>query len=416
MRSSVDSKDILIAPTGKQKELLDVDDIIVMNEEGNELENCNALKPSACLSIFRVIYASTLSPCSAIIHSHSSTFVDITNVFPGSEFKVSHYEMIKGITGHQNSDVLVIPIIENTLHEEELAASVGAAARVYPRSPAVLVRNHGIYVWGPSWEKAKIHAECIDYLCRISSSYLTPTVPPLAVIDSRGVCIPCTMQAPRVQKPRVWKVPEMMEQPYAVGYSEDGVRVMEGTEPKEFVDFAVLEEVGVTYDLLSGEEVDEGLEEVKVRDGYQNWDVVTLDGNKMEKEKYEGITTKFFETHYHEDDEVRYILDGGGYFDCRVDGEWLRIQVKKGDCIVIPEFLWHRFATDTNHMVKAMRLFKEAPKWEALTDPEQPERLEKVELKDLNVKDEKKVERVVSSGELRKLVRASSSQEGERGE
>lgn len=27
-----------------------------------------------------------------------------------------------------------------------------------------MVRNHGVYVWGETWQKAKIYAECLDYL------------------------------------------------------------------------------------------------------------------------------------------------------------------------------------------------------------------------------------------------------------
>ncbi|CBY43314.1 unnamed protein product, partial [Oikopleura dioica] len=34
-----------------------------------------------------------------------------------------------------------------------------------PESNAVIVRRHGIYVWGATWQQAKSQAECIDYLC-----------------------------------------------------------------------------------------------------------------------------------------------------------------------------------------------------------------------------------------------------------
>jgi ribulose-5-phosphate 4-epimerase/fuculose-1-phosphate aldolase len=34
----------------------------------------------------------------------------------------------------------------------------------HPASHAVLVRRHGVYVWGRDWVAAKTHAECYHYL------------------------------------------------------------------------------------------------------------------------------------------------------------------------------------------------------------------------------------------------------------
>lgn len=52
-------------------------------------------------------------------------------------------------------DILVVPIIENTPEEKDLKERMARAMNEYPDSCAVLVRRHGVYVWGETWEKAK---------------------------------------------------------------------------------------------------------------------------------------------------------------------------------------------------------------------------------------------------------------------
>lgn len=89
-------------------------------------------------------------------------------------FKISHQEMIKGVriggTGQALSylDTLEVPIIENTPNEEDLKDSMAEAMIKYPAAAGVLVRRHGVYVWGNDWEKAKTQTECLDYLFEIA--------------------------------------------------------------------------------------------------------------------------------------------------------------------------------------------------------------------------------------------------------
>ncbi|KAJ0792432.1 putative class II aldolase/adducin, methylthioribulose-1-phosphate dehydratase [Helianthus annuus] len=101
----------------------------------------------------------------AVIYSHGMESCPVTMLDPlAKEFRITHMEMIKGIQGHGYYDELVVPIIENTAHERELTEALAAVIEAYPKTTAVLVRNHGIYVWGDSWISAKTQSECYNYL------------------------------------------------------------------------------------------------------------------------------------------------------------------------------------------------------------------------------------------------------------
>ncbi|MCJ1237800.1 1,2-dihydroxy-3-keto-5-methylthiopentene dioxygenase [Varicellaria rhodocarpa] len=100
---------------------------------------------------------------------------------------------------------------------------------------------------------------------------------------------------------------------------------------------------------------------------YTNRDEITLSPASL-GDDYETQTKAFFEEHMHEDEEIRYILKGAGYFDVREKGDerWMRIWAEEGDLLVLPAGIYHRFSVDGSKFVKAMRLFQDAPKWASL--------------------------------------------------
>lgn len=88
--------EIYIAPSGVQKERINIDDIFIQNMEGDDLAvppEYKKLKKSQCTPLFMVAYRERKA--GACIHTHSPNAVMATLLWPGKEFRITHQEMIK---------------------------------------------------------------------------------------------------------------------------------------------------------------------------------------------------------------------------------------------------------------------------------------------------------------------------------
>ncbi|KAH6808928.1 RmlC-like cupins superfamily protein, partial [Perilla frutescens var. frutescens] len=164
--------------------------------------------------------------------------------------------------------------------------------------------------------------------------------------------------------------------------SDEDQRLPHHRNPKEFVSFEKLDELGVLSWKLDADnyETDPDLKKIREERGYSYMDFCEVCPEKLPN--YEEKIKSFFEEHLHTDEEIRYCVAGSGYFDVRDrDEAWIRIWVKKGAMIVLPAGIYHRFTLDSDNYIKAMRLFVGDPIWTPFNRPHDhlPARQEYVE-------------------------------------
>lgn len=100
---------------------------------------------------------------------------------------------------------------------------------------------------------------------------------------------------------------------------------------------AELSALGVLYYRIGS--VD-GVDALAAERGYKNRDEITVSPERM-GDAYEAKVRMFFDEHLHEDEEIRYVRGGAGYFDVRDRSDrWVRIWLEKVEFFLFPFFFF----------------------------------------------------------------------------
>jgi len=103
------------------------------------------------------------------------------------------------------------------------------------------------------------------------------------------------------------------------------------------------------------------IEELKRRGGYVTADVIDVG---PQTPNLEAMLSKFNSEHWHDEDEVRFIISGRGLFHIRPrTGPVTVIEVQAGDLVCVPKGTWHWFDLCGDRRIKAIRLFQDASGW-----------------------------------------------------
>ncbi|KAF8301438.1 Acireductone dioxygenase [Clavulina sp. PMI_390] len=130
-------------------------------------------------------------------------------------------------------------------------------------------------------------------------------------------------------------------------------------EPDRPVSLEDLKKLGLLYWHVPTEDWEPQINIIAKERDYKSRDRISTTKEGF-GDNYDSMLKMFFEEHFHEDEEIRYVLDGSGYFDVRdfKTDEWIRILAEPGDLLVVPAGIYHRFTLDEKNAVDVVRLFQ----------------------------------------------------------
>jgi len=103
------------------------------------------------------------------------------------------------------------------------------------------------------------------------------------------------------------------------------------------------------------------IEELKAQGGYVTADVIDV---SIATPGLEGMLSKFNSEHWHDEDEVRLIVEGRGLFHIHPPhGPVFAIECEAGDLIRVPKGTHHWFDLCADRRIRAIRLFQDKAGW-----------------------------------------------------
>ena len=103
------------------------------------------------------------------------------------------------------------------------------------------------------------------------------------------------------------------------------------------------------------------IQKLQAQGGYSTADVIDV---RPETPGLETMLAKFNREHFHDEDEVRFIIQGRGLFHIHPrQGAVCAIEVEAGDLIRVPRGTWHWFDLCADRRIRAIRLFQNTSGW-----------------------------------------------------
>ncbi len=150
----------LVSSSGKDKRKITPEDFLLVDAQGKAVENTD-LRPSAETLLHLEVYRKTMAGCSLHVHTIDNNVISELYGDHG-EITFKGQEIIKAFGIWEEDAEVKIPIIRNHADIPTLADEF--SHHVIADAGAVLIKNHGITVWGKTAFEAKKYLEAWEFL------------------------------------------------------------------------------------------------------------------------------------------------------------------------------------------------------------------------------------------------------------
>lgn len=167
LRSKTSPNMAMVSESGIDKSKFTEDNFIPVNYQTREMDpeyKSLGKKSSDETDIHLSIYQITDANC--VLHSHMLDALLFADLFGKEDFAIiKDLELLKAFKGVKTHEVEIkIPMFENTQDIRALSETVKPAIMSSPNNYGLILKGHGIYIWGTSVEEAKKHLEVFEYL------------------------------------------------------------------------------------------------------------------------------------------------------------------------------------------------------------------------------------------------------------
>jgi methylthioribulose-1-phosphate dehydratase len=162
IKVSDDPLHFLVTASGKDKRKRTDGDFLLVDEYGTAVEEGTKLKPSAETAIHTQIYRS-FTDIGCCLHVHTVENNVLSELYASAgKITFKGQELIKAFGIWEEDGEISIPIVENFADIPRLSKEI--VRNINENTFGVLIRNHGITVWGRTGFDAKRHLEAFEFL------------------------------------------------------------------------------------------------------------------------------------------------------------------------------------------------------------------------------------------------------------